>query len=41
VYRFIIEYNNLMDFGPQAIGLFLYKDFLKMISLLQKWGVVH
>jgi hypothetical protein len=31
VFRFIIEYSRLMDFGPQAVGLFLYEDFWKMI----------
>jgi hypothetical protein len=31
VFRFIIEYNKLMDFGPQVVGLFLYEDFWKMI----------
>jgi hypothetical protein len=27
VFRFIIEYSSLRDFGPSAIGLFLYEDF--------------
>jgi hypothetical protein len=28
VFKFIIEYNNLRDFGPKVIiGLFLYDDF--------------
>ncbi len=27
VFRFIIEYRNFRDFGPQVIGLFLYEDF--------------
>jgi len=29
VFRFIIEYSSLRDFGPQVIiiGLFLYEDF--------------
>jgi hypothetical protein len=27
VFRFIIEYSSLMNFGPQVVGLFLYKDF--------------
>jgi hypothetical protein len=27
VFRFIIEYNNLKDFGPYVVGLFLYKEF--------------
>jgi hypothetical protein len=31
VFRFIIEYGSLMDFGPYAKGLFLYEDFWKMI----------
>jgi len=31
VFRFIIEYNSLTDFGPHVIGLFLCKDFIKMI----------
>jgi hypothetical protein len=27
VFKFIIEYNSLRDFGPPVIGLFLYEDF--------------
>ncbi len=27
VFRFLIEYSSLRDFGPYVIGLFLYKDF--------------
>jgi len=28
VFRFIIEYSRLMDFGPYVIiGLFLYEEF--------------
>jgi hypothetical protein len=27
VFRFIIEYSSLMDFGPYEIDLFLYEDF--------------
>jgi hypothetical protein len=34
VYRFIIEYSSLMDFGPWIIGIFLYEDFKKMIFWL-------
>jgi hypothetical protein len=34
VYKFIIEYSSLRDFGPKAIGLFLYEDFGKMIFWL-------
>jgi hypothetical protein len=34
VFRFIIEYSSLRDFGPQVMRLFLYEDFLKMIFLL-------
>jgi hypothetical protein len=34
VFRFIIEYSSLMDFGPRAVGLFLYEDFWKMIFWL-------
>jgi hypothetical protein len=30
VFRFIIEYSSLMDFGPYGIGLFWYEDFWKM-----------
>jgi hypothetical protein len=33
VFRFIIEYSSLMDFGSLVIGLFLYEDFWKMIFL--------
>jgi hypothetical protein len=29
VFRFITESSR--DFGPWVVGLFLYKDFLKMI----------
>ncbi len=38
MYKFIIEHNNLMDFGPQVIGLFLYKDFLKDDIITTKVG---
>jgi hypothetical protein len=31
VFRFIIEYSSLKDFGLQVIGLFLYEDFSKMM----------
>jgi hypothetical protein len=34
VFRFIIDYNSLRDFGPYVIGLFLYEYFLKMIPWL-------
>ncbi len=34
MFRFIIEYSSLMDFGPQVVGLFLYEDFQKMIFWL-------
>jgi hypothetical protein len=27
VFRFIIEYSSLSDFGPKLVGLFLYEDF--------------
>jgi hypothetical protein len=27
VFRFVIEYSSLRDFGPWVIGLFLYEDF--------------
>jgi hypothetical protein len=27
VFRFIIEYSSLRDFGPYIIGLFLYEEF--------------
>jgi hypothetical protein len=27
VFRFIIEYSSLVDFGPWVIALFLYEDF--------------
>ncbi len=27
VFRFIIEYNSFMDFGPHVVHLFLCKDF--------------
>jgi hypothetical protein len=29
VFRFIVEYSSLRDFGPSALGLFLYEEFLK------------
>ncbi len=34
MFRFIIEYSSLMDFGPQVVGLFSYEDFEKMIFWL-------
>ncbi len=34
MFRFIIKYSSLKDFGPYVVGLFLYKDFLKMIFWL-------
>jgi len=27
VFRFIIKYNSLRDFGPEVLGLFLYEEF--------------
>jgi hypothetical protein len=27
VFKFIIEYNSLRDFGPPIIGVFLYEVF--------------
>jgi len=30
VFRFIIEYSSLRDYGPYVVGLFLYDDFWKM-----------
>ncbi len=27
VFRFIIEYSSLRDFGPYIIGLFVQEDF--------------
>ncbi len=27
VFRFILEYSRLRDFGPKVIDLFLYEDF--------------
>jgi hypothetical protein len=27
VFRFIIEYSSVMDFGLYVVGQFLYKDF--------------
>ncbi len=35
VFRFIIDYSNLRDFGLEVVvGLFLYEDFRKMIFWL-------
>jgi hypothetical protein len=34
VFRFIIEYSSLTDFGLYLIGLFFYEDFWKMIFWL-------
>ncbi len=34
VFKFIIEYSNVMDLCPWVVGLFLYKDFGKMIFWL-------
>ncbi len=30
VFKFIIEYSSLRDFGTYVVSLFLYKDFKKM-----------
>ncbi len=30
VFRFIIEYSSVRDFGPEVIGLFLYENFGKI-----------
>jgi hypothetical protein len=27
VFRFIIEYSSLKDFGSQVVGVFLYEEF--------------
>ncbi len=37
LFRFIIEYSSLRDFGPYVIiiGLFLYEDFRRMIFWLE------
>ncbi len=34
MFRFIIKYNSLRDFGPEVLGLFLYEEFWKMIFWL-------
>jgi hypothetical protein len=34
VFRFIIEYSRLRDFGPEVVGLLLYEGFWKMIFWL-------
>jgi hypothetical protein len=34
MFRFIIEYSSLRDFGPCVIGLSLYEDFWKIIFWL-------
>jgi hypothetical protein len=34
VFIFIIDYSTSMDFGPYAIGLFLYENFWKMLFSL-------
>jgi hypothetical protein len=34
VFRFIIEYSSLRDFGLHVTSLFLYEDFWKMIFWL-------
>jgi hypothetical protein len=39
VFRFIIDYSNLTDFGPHVIGLFLCKDFLMIFWLVWKFGI--
>jgi hypothetical protein len=37
-----MEYSSLRDFGPLVIGLFLYKDFSKMIFwLVLKLGISY
>jgi hypothetical protein len=34
VFRFIIEYSSLRDFGPSVVGLLLNEDFWQMIFWL-------
>jgi hypothetical protein len=34
MFRFIIEYSSVKDFGPWVIGLFLCEDFWKTIFWL-------
>jgi hypothetical protein len=34
VFRFILVYSSLVEFGPQVRGLLLYEDFVKMIFWL-------
>ncbi len=34
LFRFIIEYSSLRDFGPYVMGLSFYEDFWKMIFWL-------
>ncbi len=34
VFRFIIEYSGLLDFGPYIVAPFLSEDFQKMIFWL-------
>jgi hypothetical protein len=40
VFKFIIKYNSLTNFGTHVVGLFLCKDFWKMIFwLVLKLGI--
>jgi hypothetical protein len=41
VFRFVIEYSSLKDFGLQVIGLFLDEDFSKMIWLVLKLEISY
>ncbi len=41
VFRFIIEYNNLMDFGAYVIGLFLYEDLKTTFWLVLKLEIIE
>ncbi len=34
MFRFIIKYSSLMDFGPHVVGQLLYMEFFKMIFWL-------
>ncbi len=41
VFTFIIEYNNLMDFGAYVIGLFLYEDLKTIFWLVLKLEIIE
>ncbi len=41
MFRFIIQYNNLMDFGAYVIGVFLYEDLKTIFLIVLKLEIIE